>query len=104
MCCHFFFREPPRRRQQSVNERAEWPLQPEGLVCFCSDIIKIALTAIMPFFSSVTAKAMLFPSEQKQIVKVRSGLEVNMARCGLKSICKGVAVSAKSTVSLINLG
>ncbi len=92
MCCHFFFREPPRRRQQSVNERAEWPLQPEGLVCFCSDIIKIALTAIEPFFSSVTAKAMLFPSEQKQIVKVRSGLEVNMARCGLKSNCQFVRV------------
>ncbi|MCK5319382.1 MAG: hypothetical protein KAJ55_15835, partial [Anaerolineales bacterium] len=39
--------------------------------------------AIMPFFSSVTAKAVLFPSDQKQIVKVRSGLKVNIYGCGL---------------------
>jgi len=33
----------------------------------------------MPFFFSATAKAMFFPSDQKQIVKVRSGLEVNVS-------------------------
>ena len=31
--------------------------------------------AIMPFFSSVTAKAVLFPSDQKQIVGVGVGLK-----------------------------
>ena len=65
MCCHFFFREPPRRRQQSANERAEWPLQPEGLVCFCSDIIKIALTAIMPFSLQCNRQSHAFPIRAK---------------------------------------
>jgi len=41
--------------------------------------MRIALVAIMPFFSSVTAKAGLFPSDQKQIVKVRSDLEMNIS-------------------------